>query len=54
MYALVNDVAHTSESIVSNGVMLGEKLMHKFVERSSCGLILDIVQAYTWWNWGLP
>jgi len=48
MYGLVNDVAYSSDCIVSNGVMLSEKLMHKFEERSDYVLIVENVQAHAW------
>lgn len=48
MYGLVNDVAYSSGCIVSNGVMVSEKLIHKFEERSDCVLIVETVQAHAW------
>jgi hypothetical protein len=46
MYGVVNDVAYSSDCIMSNGVMISEKLMHKFEEQSDCVLILETVQAH--------
>ena len=48
MYGVVNDVTHSSGCIMLNGVMISEKLMHKFEERSDCVLIVETVQAHAW------
>ena len=48
MSGLVNDAAYSSDCIVSNGMMISEKLMHKFEEWSDFVLIVETVQAHTW------
>jgi len=48
MHGLVNDVAHSLDCIMSNGVVISEKLMDKFEEQSDCVLILETVQAHAW------
>ena len=48
IYELANNVAYNSECIVSNGVKISEKLMHKFEERSECVQIVETVQAHVW------